>query len=170
MRASPGAEKSRSALHPEKPWFLVIGRGFNSRHLHHSWWPRHAVARQHEGGRPVRGTPSFVCGDACTTRRCGPCKRFGPVYEAASDQHADIVFGKVDTEAEQALAGAAGITSIPTLMAFRDGILVFAQPGALPAPALEQVIAGVRGLDMDEVRQQIEAEASAEASAGPGLA
>lgn len=74
---------------------------------------------------------------------CGPCRMFAPVYEAASEQHADIVFGKVDTEAEQALAGAAQITSIPTLMAFRDGILVFSQPGALTAAALEQVIQGV---------------------------
>ncbi|HEX6888235.1 MAG TPA: thioredoxin [Candidatus Nanopelagicales bacterium] len=86
---------------------------------------------------------------------CGPCRSFAPVFEAASEQHADVVFGKVDTEAEQALAAAAQITSIPTLMAFRDGILVFAQPGALPAPALEQVITAVRGLDMDEVRAEI---------------
>jgi thioredoxin 1 len=86
---------------------------------------------------------------------CGPCRMFAPVFEEASDAHADIVFGKVDTEAEQALAAAAGITSIPTLMAFRDGILVFSQPGALPAPALEQLIAGVRALDMDEIRAQI---------------
>jgi thioredoxin 1 len=89
---------------------------------------------------------------------CGPCKRFGPVYEEASEKHPDIVFGKVDTEAEQALAMAANITSIPTLMAFRDGILVFAQPGALPAAMLEQVIDGVRGLDMDAVRADIEAQ------------
>ncbi|MDN5797659.1 MAG: thioredoxin [Intrasporangium sp.] len=86
---------------------------------------------------------------------CGPCRMFAPVYEAASEQHQDVVFGKVDTEAEQALAGAAHISSIPTLMAFRDGILVFSQPGALPAAALEQVISGVRGLDMDEVRRQL---------------
>ena len=92
---------------------------------------------------------------------CGPCKRFAPVYEAASEQHSDIVFGKVDTEAEQALAAAASITSIPTLMAFRDGILVFAQPGALPASALDQVIAGVRGLDMDDVRAQVAAQQTA---------
>ena len=83
---------------------------------------------------------------------CGPCRQFAPVYEAASAKHDDIVFGKVDTEAEQALAAAAQITSIPTLMAFRDGILVFAQPGALPAAALEQVITAVRDLDMDTVR------------------
>jgi thioredoxin 1 len=83
---------------------------------------------------------------------CGPCRQFAPVYEAASAKHDDIVFGKVDTEAEQALAAAAQITSIPTLMAFRDGILVFAEPGALPAAALEQVIAAVRDLDMDTVR------------------
>ena len=86
---------------------------------------------------------------------CGPCRMFAPVYEAASEQHPDIVFGKVDTEAEQALASAARITSIPTLMAFRDGILVFSQPGALPAAALEQVITAVRELDMDDVRRRL---------------
>ncbi len=94
---------------------------------------------------------------------CGPCRMFAPVYEAASEQHPDIVFGKVDTEAEQQLAGAAGITSIPTLMAFRDGILVFSQPGALPASALEEVIAAVHGLDMDDVRRQVAAQRSASA-------
>ena len=86
---------------------------------------------------------------------CGPCRQFAPVFEAASAQHDVIVFGKVDTEAEQALAASARITSIPTLMAFRDGILVFSQPGALPAPALEQVIEGVRALDMDAVRDRV---------------
>ncbi|MGY1808684.1 thioredoxin [Blastococcus sp. SYSU D00669] len=86
---------------------------------------------------------------------CGPCRAFSPVFEAASEQHSDIVFAKVDTEAEQGLSAAAGIRSIPTLMAFRDGILVFNQAGALPAPALEQLIAGVRSLDMDEVREQL---------------
>ena len=86
---------------------------------------------------------------------CGPCKAFAPVYEQASDQHPDIRFGKVDTESEQQLAGAANIRSIPTLMAFRDGILVFNQPGALPGPALEQVITAVKDLDMDDVRRQI---------------
>jgi thioredoxin 1 len=89
---------------------------------------------------------------------CGPCRQFAPVFEAAADRHADVVFGKVDTEAEQSLAAAAQITSIPTLMAFREGILVFAQPGALPAPALEQVITAVRDLDMDDVRTQIAAQ------------
>ena len=88
---------------------------------------------------------------------CGPCKQFAPVYEAASEQHPDVVFGKVDTEAEQQLAGMAGITSIPTLMAFREQVLVFAQPGALPPEALDQVIAGVKGLDMAEVRREIQA-------------
>ena len=87
---------------------------------------------------------------------CGPCRMFAPVFEAASDKHGDIVFAKVDTEAEADLAGAAGIMSIPTLMAFRDGVLVFSQPGALPAAALEQVITAVRELDMDDVRRQIE--------------
>jgi thioredoxin 1 len=91
---------------------------------------------------------------------CGPCRQFAPVFEAAAQAHPDIVFGKVDTEAEQGLAGAAGITSIPTLMAFRGGILVFAQPGALPAAALQQVIDGVRGLDMDDVRRQVAEQAS----------
>jgi thioredoxin 1 len=89
---------------------------------------------------------------------CGPCKQFGPVYEEASKQNPDITFGKIDTEAEQALASAAGITSIPTLMAFREGVLVFAQPGALPAPMLNNVIGAVRDLDMNAVRADIEAQ------------
>jgi thioredoxin 1 len=89
---------------------------------------------------------------------CGPCRQFAPVFEAASTQHPDVVFGKVDTEAEQSLAGAAQITSIPTPMAFRDGILVFSQPGALPAAGLERVIQGVRALDMEDVRARIAAE------------
>ncbi|MCF8550320.1 MAG: thioredoxin [Pontimonas sp.] len=96
---------------------------------------------------------------------CGPCRAFAPVYEEASLKHPDVTFGKVDTEAEQALAQAANIRSIPTLMAFRDGILVFAQPGALPAPALEEVITAVKGLDMDDVRAEVE-KAQAEATAG----
>jgi thioredoxin 1 len=91
---------------------------------------------------------------------CGPCRMFAPVFEAASEQHTDIVFAKVDTEAERDLAGGAGIMSIPTLMAFRDGILVFSQPGALPAASLEQVIAAVRALDMDDVRRQLDEQRS----------
>jgi thioredoxin 1 len=95
---------------------------------------------------------------------CGPCKRFGPVFEASSEKHPDVVHAKVDTEAEQLLAAELAITSIPTLMAFRDGILVFNQAGALPAPALESVLAKVKELDMDEVRQLIAAQgASADA-------
>ncbi|GAA4897458.1 thioredoxin [Stackebrandtia albiflava] len=86
---------------------------------------------------------------------CGPCKRFAPVFEAASEKHDDIVFGKVDTEAQPGIAQAANIRSIPTLMAFRDGILVFAQPGALPGSALDEVIGKVRALDMDEVRRKV---------------
>jgi thioredoxin 1 len=86
---------------------------------------------------------------------CGPCRMFAPVFQTASDKHPDITFGKIDTEDQPALAGAARITSIPTLMAFRDGILVFSQPGALPATALEQVIQAVRDLDMDNVRDQL---------------
>ena len=97
---------------------------------------------------------------------CGPCRAFGPTFEKTSADQPDIVFGKVDTEAEQSLAGSAGITSIPTLMVFRAGILVFSQPGALPASALEQVIASVRALDMDDVRAQIaQSQADAESTA-----
>ena len=91
---------------------------------------------------------------------CGPCRQFGPVFERASQAHPDITFVKVDTDAEQALAAQAGITSIPTLMAFREGVLVFSQPGALPAPALEQVITAGRGLDMDAVRASIAQQAA----------
>ncbi|MGY4645851.1 thioredoxin [Cellulomonas sp. URHB0016] len=91
---------------------------------------------------------------------CGPCLRFGPVFEASSQEHPDVVHAKVDTEAEQALAQELQIFSIPTLMAFRDGILVFNQAGALPAPALEQVLNAVKGLDMDEVREKIAASKS----------
>src|ERR1700753_292470 len=88
---------------------------------------------------------------------CGPCRMFGPVFEAASEEHADITFGKIDTEDQQGLAAAAQITSIPTLMAFRDGVLVFSQAGALPAASLEKLIEAVRGLDMEEVKSEIEA-------------
>ena len=86
---------------------------------------------------------------------CGPCRAFAPVFDKASASHPDIFFGKVDTEAEQSLAATARITSIPTLMAFREGILVFSQPGSLPASALEQVIAQIRGLDMDDIRKNV---------------
>ena len=86
---------------------------------------------------------------------CGPCRQFAPIYEEASERHDDVVFGSIDTEAERGLAQAAQITSIPTLMAFREGILVFSQAGALPAPALEELITAVKGLDMEDVRAQI---------------
>ena len=89
---------------------------------------------------------------------CGPCKMFAPVYEASSETHADITFGKVDTEAEQDLAAQFGIRSIPTIMMFRDGVLLFSQPGALPGHALEEIIGKARELDMDEVRAEIERE------------
>jgi len=91
---------------------------------------------------------------------CGPCRTFGPIFEKASLGHPDIIFGKVDTEAEQSLAANARITSIPTLMAFREGILVFSQPGALPASSLEEVIAGIRELDMDDIRSEVAAQSS----------
>ena len=99
---------------------------------------------------------------------CGPCRQFGPIFEEASEKYPDIVFGKVDTDDQQQMAMAAQITSIPTLMVFRDGIVVFRQSGALPLSALEDLISQVQNLDMDEVRKQIaeiEAEESAECSA-----
>ena len=103
---------------------------------------------------------------------CGPCRAFAPIYENASAAHPDIVFGKIDTEAEPELAGEFQIRSIPTLMIFRDNLFLFAQPGMLPASALEELIRQVQGLDMDEVRRKIaervakaEAEAPAPASA-----
>jgi thioredoxin len=86
---------------------------------------------------------------------CGPCKSFAPIFEKASEDNPDMTFAKVDTEAEQQLSQMAGISSIPTLMIFRDGILLFNQPGALPAPALEELIGKVQELDMDEVRAEI---------------
>lgn len=89
---------------------------------------------------------------------CGPCRMFAPVFEKASEQHPDIVFGKVDTEDQRELSTAFHISSIPTLMVFREGVLVFSQPGALGAPQLDQLIAGVRGLDMDAVRAQVAAQ------------
>ena len=86
---------------------------------------------------------------------CGPCRMFGPIFESASEKYPEITFGKVDTEAEQQLAGEAGISSIPTLMVFRDGILLYNSPGALPAEALDEIITAVNGLDMDEVRAEV---------------
>jgi thioredoxin 1 len=96
---------------------------------------------------------------------CGPCRAFAPVYEAAAEEHPEIVFGKVDTEAQQALAGSFSIRSIPTLMIFREGILVFSQPGALPAPALADLVDQAAALDMDEVRRQIEEQRAADGPA-----
>ncbi|MFT8637195.1 MAG: thioredoxin domain-containing protein [Pseudoclavibacter sp.] len=91
---------------------------------------------------------------------CGPCRAFGPIFERASETHPDLVFGKIDTDAQQQLAAGFRITSIPTLMAFRSGILVFAQPGALPAPQLDRLIGAIAELDMDAVRAQLAAEGS----------
>ena len=88
---------------------------------------------------------------------CGPCRQFGPIFETASDANTDIVFAKVDTEANQDLAGALEITSIPTLMVFRDGIMLYNRAGALPAPMLDELISAVRNVDMDEVRADIAA-------------
>ena len=92
---------------------------------------------------------------------CGPCRSFAPTFEAASDKHGDIVFGKVDTEAERGLAQAAGISSIPTLMAFRDGILLYSEPGALRAADLDRLIEQVEALDMDAIRVELAARQSA---------
>jgi thioredoxin len=97
---------------------------------------------------------------------CGPCRSFAPAYEAASEKHPDVVFAKVNTEEQQALAGYFQIRSIPTLMVFREKIIIFAQPGALPASALEQVIEKAKALDMDEVRREIAAEQNQQAPAG----
>jgi thioredoxin 1 len=94
---------------------------------------------------------------------CGPCRMFAPWYEEVSEAHTDVVFAKVDTEAEQALAGSFGIRSIPTLMAFRDGILLYKEAGALPKEALDQLVDQVKALDMDDVRRQV---AEAEAATG----
>jgi thioredoxin len=91
---------------------------------------------------------------------CGPCKMFGPIYEKVSEQYPDITFAKVDTEAEREIAAAAGITSIPTLMAFRDGILLYREAGALPEQSLQKLVAQVASLDMDEIRAEIAKEAS----------
>lgn len=96
---------------------------------------------------------------------CGPCRAFAPVFEAASEKHPDVTFAKVDTEAEQQLAAGFRITSIPTLMIFRDGVIVFSRPGALNGDQLEQLIEGARALDMDEVRKEIAAQAEAQAEA-----
>ena len=87
---------------------------------------------------------------------CGPCRRFGPVFEEASTRHTDVVFGKIDTESQQELAGAAGIQAIPTLMLFRDGVLLFRESGALPPAALEELVAQAKKLDMEKVKQEIE--------------
>ena len=97
---------------------------------------------------------------------CGPCRAFAPTFEAASEANPDLVFAKVDTDAQPELAGGFGIRSIPTLMVFRDGILLFAQPGVLPAAALTELIGKVRGLDMDDVRRQIAEAEAAERDAG----
>jgi thioredoxin 1 len=97
---------------------------------------------------------------------CGPCRMFGPVFERASERHADAVFGKVDTEAQAALAGGFGISAIPTLMVIRDGIVLHAQPGALPEPALEELITKARELDMDEIRAEIAERTGAAKAAG----
>jgi thioredoxin 1 len=94
---------------------------------------------------------------------CGPCRMFAPTFESSSEKHGDIVFGKVDTEAQQQLAGAAGIQSIPTLMIFREQMLIFSQPGALPEPAFEDLISQVRALDMVAVHKEVEAQRAAQA-------
>ena len=97
---------------------------------------------------------------------CGPCRQFGPVFEQAAERHADLTFGKVDTEAQVEIAQAFGISSIPTVMAVRDGVVLYAEPGALPATALEDLIGQVRALDMDDVRRQVAAQEAPGTSEG----
>jgi thioredoxin 1 len=99
---------------------------------------------------------------------CGPCRQFAPVYDAASQQHDDVVFAKVDTEAEQSLAAAAGITSIPTLMAFREQVLVFSQPGALNSSQFSELVDAVKGLDMKAVHEQVAQQQAAQADPADG--
>ena len=132
-------------------------------------WRRHAAPRDNNRMPvPPRRLKDLIEGtvDHHASQRCGPCRVFGPVFERASARHADAVFGKVDTEAQPGLAGGFGISSIPTLMVIRDGIILYAQPGALPEPALEQLIARARGLDMDEVRSSIAERSGSAPSAG----
>lgn len=109
---------------------------------------------------PLVGSDGIVLVDLWAAW-CGPCRMFAPTFEAASERHADVVFAKVDTEAETELASALGIMSIPTLMAFRDGVLLYARPGALPAEALDDLITQIKALDMDDVRARVAASASA---------
>ncbi|MFO0621180.1 MAG: thioredoxin [Polyangia bacterium] len=94
---------------------------------------------------------------------CGPCRSFAPIFEAAAERHSDVVFGKVNTDEEQELAGSFGISSIPTVMVFRDGIGLFQQPGMLSAPALDKLLEQVRALNMDEVRKEVEAQSKEQA-------
>lgn len=101
---------------------------------------------------------------------CGPCRAFAPVFEAASTRHPDITWGKVDTDAQQALAGAFGIRSIPTLMVFRENVLLFEQPGVMPAAALDQLVKQIRELDMDKIRKEIEEEEKQAEAQGAGKA
>lgn len=98
----------------------------------------------------------------CWASWCGPCKMFGPVFEEASEKHTDIAFGKIDTEAQQELAASFGIRSIPTIIAFREQIPIFFQPGALPKESLEELIGKIKELDMDEVRKEVEERRKAE--------
>ena len=138
--------KPAAAFHERPRGEALVQKAFEDQ-----WRKVMQVRWDYDAGADVRGI-TFVYFWA---EWCGPCKMFGPIFEKASDANPDIRFAKVDTEAEQQLGGSLGIQSIPTIMAFRDGVLLFSQPGALPAASFDQLIDAIRNVDMEDVRKQI---------------